>query len=130
MDLTIHSYQRNKEFYTIRQRYSLNNRHELYRRTSIIYGMFVDSKYFKYNVVHNGQIQDDGFKRYCSVDDLVKHDNDRIYIFDTYDDAKKVNDILKKENLLVPMKYKEDYDEIAKIIKDRTIGHRTGNKNF
>lgn len=103
-------------FYTIKARYGINNKYELYCRTQIIYGKFIDEKTFEYDVVHNNKIQYDEKHKHCRFIDLVKHDNDVIYMFNSYEEAKKTNDIIKKDLLLVPMKYtdNESLIEIAK----------------
>lgn len=119
MDLNLTFISNNDCFYTIREKIGLNNKNEIYKRTSIIYGKFIDETSFKYNRVYNGIIQNDGFTKYCSIKDLVKHDNNKIYRFTTYDEAKKFNDVLKEQNLKVPMKYndKESIDKIINTIK-------------
>lgn len=108
----------NKYFYTIKIKYGINNKYELYKRTQIIYGKFVDERTFEYKVVHNGEIQEDGFIKYCRKSDLLIHDDDQIYMFQTYEEVKKHNDIIKSELLKVPMKYtdKESIDKMLEIL--------------
>ena len=105
-------------FYTIKVKYGLNNKYELYKRSQIIYGRFVVQYTFEYNVVHNGKIQEDVFKKYCKKVDLLMHDNNQIYMFSTHEEAKKFNDIIKEEFKKVPMKYtdKESIDKILEIL--------------
>lgn len=105
-----------KDFYTIKARYGMNNKYELYCRTQIIYGHFIDENTFEYNVVHNNKIQYDNFKKYCRKVDLLKHDNRIIYMFDDYEDAKKTNKIIMEDLLKVPMKY-TDNENVIKMLK-------------
>ena len=106
----------NKYFYTLKVKAGLNNKYEVYRRCQIIYGRFVDQSTFDYKTVHNGIIQDDGFKKYCRKDDLLMHDNDQIYMMETYEEIKKLYDIVKAEFKKVPMKY-NDKESIEEILK-------------
>ncbi len=106
----------NKYFYTIKVKYGLNNKYEVYQRCQMIYGRFIDDTTFGYKVIHNGEIQDDGFKKYCNISELLVHDNNQIYIMETYDEIKKLYDIVKEEFKKVPMKYnsKEDVEKMLK----------------
>lgn len=110
-----------KYFYTIKIKYSVNNKYELYKRTQIIYGKFVDEHTFEYKVIHNGKIQDDGFVKHCRKSDLLINVDDQIYMFQTYEEAKKHNDIIKSELLKVPMKYtdKESIDKMLEILNKK-----------
>ena len=114
MNLSFSKIPVNKYFYTLKVKAGLNNKYEVYRRCQIIYGRFVDQSTFDYKTVHNGIIQDDGFKKYCRKDDLLMHDNDQIYMMETYEEIKKLYDIVKAEFKKVPMKYndKESIEEI------------------
>ena len=116
MNLKLTNLPLNQEFYTLKARYGLNNKYELYCRTQIIYGKFVDNNTFEYTVVHNGKIQYDGTHKYCRLIDLYKHDNSYIYMFSDYEEAKKTNDIIKKDLLNVPMKY-TDKEIIEKMLE-------------
>lgn len=103
-------------FYTIKVKYGINNKYELYQRSQIIYGRFIDQYTFEYDAVHNGQIQKDGLTKYCRKVDLLMHDNNLIYMFSKYEDVKKFNDIVKEEFKKVPMKY-NDKESIDKILE-------------
>ena len=116
MEVSFYKIPVNKYFYTIKARYGMNNKYELYCRTQIIYGRFIDQDTFEYNVVHNNKIQEDGLNKYCRKIDLFKHDNDYIYMFNDYEEAKKTNNIIKEDLLKVPMKY-NDYESIKKMLK-------------
>ncbi len=106
----------NHYFYTIKVKYGVNNKYELYQRSQIIYGRFIDQYTFEYNVVHNNKIQEDGFTKYCRKIDLLMHDNNQIYMLATYEEAKKLNDIIKEDFLKVPMKY-TDKESIDKMLE-------------
>ena len=106
----------NKYFYTIKARFGRNNKYEIYCRTQVIYGRFIDQDTFEYNVVHNNKIQYDGTHKYCRKIDLFVHDNSYIYMFDDYESARKTNKILLKDMLKVPMKY-TDKESIKNILK-------------
>lgn len=106
----------NKYFYTIKARYGRNNKYELYCRTQIIYGRFIDNSTFEYVSVHNGKVESDAGKKRCRYVDLYKHDNFYIYTFNNYEDAYKTNKIIMKDLLTVPMKY-DDYDSKEEIAK-------------
>ena len=71
MNLSFSKIPVNKYFYTLKVKAGLNNKYEVYRRCQIIYGRFVDQSTFDYKTVHNGIIQDDGFKKYCRKDDQI-----------------------------------------------------------
>ena len=116
MNLSFSKIPVNKYFYTLKVKAGLNNKYEVYRRCQIIYGRFVDQSTFDYKTVHNGIIQDDGFKIYCRKDDLLMHDNNQIYIMETYEEIKKLYDIVKAEFKKVPMKY-NDKESIEEILK-------------
>ena len=116
MNLSFSKIPVNKYFYTLKVKAGLNNKYEVYRRCQIIYGRFVDQSTFDYKTVHNGIIQDDGFKKYFRKDDLLMHYNDQIYMMETYEEIKKLYDIVKAEFKKVPMKY-NDKDSIEEILK-------------
>ena len=106
----------NKYFYTIKVKAGLNNKYEVYRRCQIIYGRFIDQLTFEYKTVYNGEIQDDGFKKYCRKTELLMHDNNQIYMMETYEEIKKLYDIIKAEFKKVPMKY-NDKASIEEILR-------------
>ena len=116
MNLSFSKIPVNKYFCTLKVKAGLNNKYEVYRRCQIIYGRFVDQSTFDYKTVHNGIIQDDGFKKYCRKVDLLMHDNDQIYMMETYEEIKKLYDIVKAEFKKVPMKY-NDKESIEEILK-------------
>lgn len=117
MEVFINSFKNNEKFFTIKEVLGINNRQQLYRRTNIIYGKFIDAETFEYNVVYNNRIQYDGFPRHCTWKDLLKHDNNKIYKFSTLDEAKMVNDVIRNENRRVPMIYHDRAAELERINK-------------
>ena len=116
MNINLYKVPVNKYFYTLRARYGLNNKYELYCRTQIVYGRFIDQDTFEYSIVHNNKIQEGVSKNHCRKIDLFKHDNSYIYMFNDYEEAKRTNDIIKKDLLKTPMKY-TDNETITKMLE-------------
>lgn len=122
IDVHINSIQLNEYFYAIKLKYGVNNKYQLYFRTHIIYGKFIDNDIFEYNNVHNGIVQETG-PYHCTLDNLLAHDNNQLYLYKKYDEIKKVNDIISAEFMSIPMKYrtKETIDEMIKKLDKKTF---------
>jgi len=92
------------DFYTIKVRKGLNNKNEVWVRTRIIYGHFLDNINFEYKYVTKAGIEsEDTIRHFCTWSDLLKHDNNKIYEFHTYEDALKIQKLVHKDNIKIKM---------------------------
>lgn len=104
--------------FAIKLRHGINTKYLQYTRSQIVYGKFIDQYTFEYQPVVNGKILADIKVKHCRKIDLLQHDNNIVYMFTDYASAKKVNDIVKKEFLHIPMLYtdRETTHKIAEAL--------------